>query len=548
VQVLPVGVFSPREAMKYLMERLSADPDQRHGAMGLAAELGHQPLALAQASAAIATSMLSCADYQDHFTRLRAQFAGQASGEQPPAAEVTWRLSAEQAERLSPGGAPQLILALTALLGGDAIPGTVFTTPASCEYLATAGAPAAAGPDHAWDGVLALERAGLLAIGPAGAPKVAWMNGAVAAGVRAATPEEMAGQAVRAAADALAETWPEREPQAWLASGLRSCAASLQASAGDTLWAAHQCHPLLVRAGRSLDSARLTGPAAAHWAQLAATSDRLFGPDSPATLAAGSHLARALLTAGHSAQAVAWAKWALSGQTRTHGPTHPATLAACLAFGHALAAAGRPNQAITVLGEVAAEYERLHGPGHPDTLGARDDLAATCQAAGQHAQAISYYQRTLTDREHLAGSDHLETITARENLARACLAGQRFEEAIAHYHQALTARQAVLGAEHPDTIAARATIATANHAAGKIPAALALSEQVRTDYQRVLGPAHPHTLTHQASLARAYHAAGRLTDAATLLRDTLTRAQQSLPPEHPLIQTLQDDLTGIAGG
>ncbi len=37
---------------------------------------------------------------------------------------------------------------------------------------------------------------------------------------------------------------------------LRSCAASLQQAAGDLLWAGG-CHPLLLRAGRSQDSARL---------------------------------------------------------------------------------------------------------------------------------------------------------------------------------------------------------------------------------------------------------------------------------------------------
>ena len=65
----PVGVFSPREALSYLMGRLTADPDQRLGAIDLVQDLGCEPLALAQASAVIASSALSCRDYRDYLPR-----------------------------------------------------------------------------------------------------------------------------------------------------------------------------------------------------------------------------------------------------------------------------------------------------------------------------------------------------------------------------------------------------------------------------------------------------------------------------------------------
>ncbi len=53
---LPVPAFSTREAMGYLSGRLSADPDQRSGAIDLVRDLGCEPTALAHASAVIATS------------------------------------------------------------------------------------------------------------------------------------------------------------------------------------------------------------------------------------------------------------------------------------------------------------------------------------------------------------------------------------------------------------------------------------------------------------------------------------------------------------
>ena len=54
--VFTVGPFSSHEGLTYLMARLSADPDQRVGAVDLVEELGCDPLALVQASAAIASA------------------------------------------------------------------------------------------------------------------------------------------------------------------------------------------------------------------------------------------------------------------------------------------------------------------------------------------------------------------------------------------------------------------------------------------------------------------------------------------------------------
>src|SRR5271170_892032 len=51
---LPVPEFSMREALSYLMGRLTADPDQRIGAIDLVGDLGCEPPALFQASAVIA--------------------------------------------------------------------------------------------------------------------------------------------------------------------------------------------------------------------------------------------------------------------------------------------------------------------------------------------------------------------------------------------------------------------------------------------------------------------------------------------------------------
>jgi tetratricopeptide (TPR) repeat protein len=541
---LPVREFSMREALSYLMGRLTADPDQRVGAIDLVGDLGCEPPALFQASAVISCSGLSCRDYRDYFAQRRAQLAEMADEGQ--AAAVTWTLSVEQAERLSPGGGAQYLLALAALLDGHGIPGAVVTTPAVSEYLA-AGTGTAMDPNRAWGALLSLERAGLLVIDPATTPPTVRMAEVVQAAIRTATPKRIAERAARAAADALVEVWPEPEPEPWLAAGLRSCAESLRQEAGDVLWETGSCHPLLPRAGRSLDDARLTGPAVSYWRELAATSDRILGPGSPDTLMAGSHLAAALMAAGQAAEAVAWSQWVLAGRTRLLGPDSPGTIAARADLGRAFLASGQAGAAIPVLEEAVSECERVRGVDHLDTLSARDELAAACRSAGKPDDAIRLYRRTLADRERIQGQRHPDTMTTREQLADAYRAEGRSKDAISQFKRVLADRERVLGADHLDTIAARANLASAYHSAGKMSVGLQLHEQACQGYERVLGPDHPETLARRADLANTFYAVGRLTDATTMLRDTVERCERALPPGDPLTRSLRESLANIAG-
>src|ERR1700744_6084120 len=87
-RTVPIGVFSSREALNYLMGRLSADPDRRLGAidLDLGQELGCEPLALAQACSVITSSAWTCRDYQEAFVRRREQMTDGSGGRLPAAA------------------------------------------------------------------------------------------------------------------------------------------------------------------------------------------------------------------------------------------------------------------------------------------------------------------------------------------------------------------------------------------------------------------------------------------------------------------------------
>jgi tetratricopeptide (TPR) repeat protein len=546
VRVVEVGPFSTREALSYLMDRLANDSDQRHGAIDLAMTLGGDPLALAQASAVVKSTVQDCAYYQRHYTELLAHLAKQADGRPLAPAEITHRLSAGRAAQLYPGEAPSILLALAALLDSQAIPAALFTTPAVCTYLTQAGT-AATDPNSAWQAVRALEHTGLLAADLTPTAPTVRLSRQVAAQVRATIPSPMLERAAAVAADALTQIWPQPEPQPWLAERLRSCAGTLLRTTGDRLWSADACHRLLLTTGHSLDTAALTGPAVQHWTQLVTTSQRLLGNANPHTLTAGTHLAHALLAAGQPAEATAWWQWLIAARTRISGPRDPATLAATISLGHAMTAAGQPASAVAVLEQAVAEHEQILGANHPGTLTARAALAAACQAAGQGPQAIAHYQRILADRERAQGTRHPATMTARADLAAACLADGRHKDAITGYKKTLTDRQDTLGADHPDTITTRRDLAAAYQAAGKIAAALQLQEQACTSLAQSLGADHRATLASRADLASAYLGTGRIADAAATLRDILTRCEHALPPGAPLTATVRQALARLDG-
>ncbi len=573
-QIFPVGPFSRREALTYLVGRITTDLDQRQGALDLVGDLGHEPLALAQASAVIASSELTCHDYREHFTRRREQMtapggapaggrshaaaagpgrshaaaagpgqfhaatAGPGQFHEVPAAAVTWTLSVDHADILSPGTA-QALLMLAALLDGNAIPAAIFTTSTACEY-------ASASSTIIRGALAALEQAGLLRPNPAAPHPVMQMSWLVQAAVRAAISDGLNG-AAKAAADALVETWPADDQPEWLARSLRCCADSVRRAVGDALWEGGGCHRLLLRAGESLEVSRLTGSAVAYWSELAATSSRLHGSEHPVTLGISERLGRAYLKAGRAIESVPLFEWIRSDRTRRLGPDHPETVAACRDLGNALVTAGRLDEAVTVLEGVVAGYDRSLGADSIEAATAREDLAAAYQASSRSGDAIALFQRAVSQRERIQGARHPDTLTARQKLAETYLADGQTKTAINQYKRLVADRERVLGKDHPQTIAARGALGSAFHAAGRMASAVQLYEQTRTDYARAIGADHPDTLSTCVNLAHAYYGVGRVTDAEKLLRDTIGRCELSLPASDPLTATARTSLANITG-
>jgi tetratricopeptide (TPR) repeat protein len=577
-RVVEVGPFTGRESMNYLSTRLHTDPDQWIGGLDLASDLGFLPIALAQAAALMADAGIDCREYRTRIADRRQRLGADAGARSAVAA--TCALALDFADRLPPAGLARPMLALISMLDPNGIPGAVLTSPASCAFLTRSGGAAAAEGAAPVDDMQAraavhtLGRLGLVAIDTTSAARTVRVHELVQAATRQGLSTAECDQAARAAADAVLEAWPRRTLPPTFNQALRDCTARLRQVAGVLLWTP-ECHPVLLRAGRSLDSAGLAGPAITYWRamvdigrptlgaahahtifacnRLAAACDtagrpmdaiplyervlaereRGLGPAHPDTLNARNSLARTYRAAGRAGDAIRLAERALADCEHAQGPAHPDTLTTRSELAHAYLSAGLRDEAVTVFERTLSGREEVFGPRHPETMTARANLADAYQAAGRLTAAVPLFERTLADREQVQGRDHPDTLTARSSLAAAYRAADRLRDAIGVYKHAIADRERVQGPDHPDTLTARSSLADTYRRARKFKDALPLYERTLADRERVQGPDHPDTIAARGGLAAAYHAARKLAVALPLYERTLAGCERVLGPDHP---------------
>jgi len=547
-RIVPVPGLNRREALDYVASRLNDYPDQRIEALDLGEDLDGLPLGLAQATAVMSARRLGCREYRAQLAE-RIPHMPEVPGVSA-AVLATWSIAAECAHELPPAGLAWPTLVLAAMMDHHGVPGAVLTSPAACGYIA--GRPSTAGAadqNMVRAAINNLAQTGLVTIDPASPVRTVQMHASVQAAVRAYLPPADLEQVVLAAADALLETWPEgdgpaaRDPfeQAQLEQALRDCAATLQATDGALLWKP-EAHPLLFRAGLSLEHGRLADAAITYWKSMVATSTRLLGPAHANAVVARDRLAAAYESAGRAADAISVFQAALTDRERNQGPEHPETITARSHLAHAYQSAGRPADAIALYERTVADSGRLLGPAHPFTLGARASLADTYQAAGQPREAIAAYELLLADAERQLGAGHPTTLSARASLGAAYAASSRYKDAIGQFERGLADQERMHGRDHPDTIAARASLASAFRAAGKAKDAIAQYERVAADRERLGGAEHPDTIAARANLAYAYRSAGRLREAVPLYERTLTDRLRVQGPDHRDTLTARSNL------
>ncbi|GGT21900.1 FxSxx-COOH system tetratricopeptide repeat protein [Streptomyces toxytricini] len=569
---IEVGVFNPPESLAYLTASLDAQDrsEPAEQLTALACDLGHLPLALAQAAAYLVDSGQSAAAYRkllaDRATRLTDLAPDALPDDHAATLAAAWSLSIDRADTLRPAGLARPMLHLAAFLDANGIPHDVLTSPEARGYLAahrTAAGPertrrprwwprkrqrpaAPVTPEEAFGALRALDRLSLVDHTPGAPHQAVRAHQLIQRAARDTLTPGRHDRTARAAADALEAAWPDVERDADLAQSLRANTDALMRHAADALYQP-DAHALLFRLGRSLGEAGQVAAAIDHFECLADITAHRLGPDHPGTLTTRNNLASWRGEAGDATGAAQAFAELLADRVRVLGPDHPDTLTTRNNLASWRGEAGDATGAAQAFSELFADQLRVLGSDHPRTLNTRNNLAYWRGEAGDATGAAQAFAELLADQVRVLGPDHPKTLTTRGNLASwrgeagdAAGAAQAFAELLAD-------RVRVLGPDHPDTLTTRNNLATRREKAGDAVGAARAFAELLADQVRVLGPDHPDTLTTRNNLASCKGEAGDAVGAARAFAELLADQVRVLGPDHPDTLTTRGNLASWRG-
>lgn len=172
-------------------------------------------------------------------------------------------------------------------------------------------------------------------------------------------------------------------------------------------------------AARAYWAAGHTDDAIALQEQVAATYERIYGPEHTRTVSSRHNLANAYRAAGRTGAAIALHEQVTADRRRLLGPDHPHTLKSRHSLAAAYLDAGRTGEAVELLERVVADGRRSLDSDHPDVLAWRNALASAYQAAGRIGEAGEVLEHLVEDAERVLRPGHPLLGTFRRNLDRA---------------------------------------------------------------------------------------------------------------------------------
>jgi hypothetical protein len=587
-KLIGVGVFEEQESISYLSARLLDGGLPRTALTEmtqLAGDLGHLPLALAQASAVILNAANSCADYRtalaDRHRTLRDVFPldpNVSGDEYGQAVSAAWSLAVDRATAMQPLGLARPLLNLIACMDPNGVPEAAITSLAARRYISESTAAAdldtVAAPSDIQRALRNLHLLSLVIHDPMDQIRTVRMH----ALAQRATLENLAApdysSAVRSAADSLLETWPGEGVNRRVAQIFRANTSALAIRDADALWQP-VFHQILFRSGQSLGETGLVVSARQYFGQLAETARNRLGDEHPQTLESRHQLAwwsgaagdvagaaaafESLIAAelrvlgrddlrtfasrtcqaywqgeaGDPAGAVRAFERLLVDELKFLGPRDLQTLATRINLAYWRGEAGNPAAAAAATEELLDDIVGAYGPAHPETLAIRNNLAYWRGHAGDKAGAAAATEELVSELIVALGEEHPDTLAARNSLAWWRGEAGNPVAAVNACDNLLGTMVAILGDEHVETLATRNTRAWWQGAAGDADGAARAFDELLADRIRVLGADHLHALYTRQNLGawrgRAGDSSGALAMYGELLRDCL----RVVGPEHP---------------
>ncbi|MET9890474.1 FxSxx-COOH system tetratricopeptide repeat protein [Streptomyces sp. NPDC006465] len=258
-----------------------------------------------------------------------------------------------------------------------------------------------------------------------------------------------------------------------------------------------------------------------------------FGRDDPRTLSAVNRLGFALEGAGELDEALSLHSQNLADCLRVNGVYDQTALKAQINIASTLRSRGDNERALVVFEKNVTDNERVMGDDHPSTANSRGELARMYERVGRPAEALALYGRVLAALPGLYPPNHQTHLWWGRYHALALQSAGRNDESIANLSRLLRRSEQQLGVDHPESLCIRIFLARAYLAAHNYPEALTLFKTCVADRERVFGSDSGATLNARRNLGLAFLAAGQRSRGMACLRSVLFDYERVMGPQHP---------------
>ncbi|MBP2473361.1 tetratricopeptide (TPR) repeat protein [Crossiella equi] len=485
-RIVPVELFRAEQSEAYLAEKLAHAPELLPGAAALAADLGHLPLALAQAAAYLDDRAITCEQYRRRFADRRRSLGSllpercSLPDSHRDTVATTWSMSVELANSLEPAGLAVELLELASVFDPNGIPVSLFTADP-------------AGP-HTVDDVLAglrcLHRLSLVTFDRNAPQPVVRVHALVQRVVREGLGDRGLQVKCGYAAGLLLEVWATAGPTD--AALLRANTEAVHELLGEDIWQP-PLYLVLVEAGTSLTHGGQTVAAISYFDQLCDTAAERLGHADKGTVICRFRQAEAYQYNGDTERALTLYGELAPVCARVNGEEHRSTLAAREGVAHCLGVLGDPAAALTLYREVLAVTTRLHGPGHPSIFRVRKAVADCYEDLADPDRALAELTAVLEDQLRVLSPDDESVLATRAAMVQ-CAARDGGSEAAMNAFRGLVAEyERVLGADSNNALVCRENMAVYAADAGHHDFARAEFRRLLNDHVRLHGPEHAYT-------------------------------------------------------
>jgi tetratricopeptide (TPR) repeat protein len=266
------------------------------------------------------------------------------------------------------------------------------------------------------------------------------------------------------------------------------------------------------------------------------------GDDHPDVLMMRRHLGNVLFALGGYQSSYNLNKRTLEQMCAVLGNSHEETLMLTNSHGADLRARGEFDAAFELDTDSVRRHRDVFGDDHPRTFMAASNLAVDYRIIGQYAVSLQLHEQNYHDRlVFYSHDDHPQVLYSLDQVARALrhagdyAKAQEIEERVYRDYQEAV-RQRVLPIDHPWVLGQAKSLSIARRKAGATAEALELASEVYEKSRRRYGVDHPDTLAAALSLCNVRRVTGDLEGATTLIEEAVQHYCTVLGAEHPYTQ------------